>query len=148
MDWGMTGRSDKTADGIGKALPNSAVLGQGASAALRQRVCAPSPSRLSGGPTAVRQAHLLKPMQGRIDGSLSQLECTGAAAMNLLDHRIAVRRAGRERGQHDHVEMPFEHFTFHGRRVPLATLGVNTVNCKLFVYNPRYTGARRSCTAR
>src|SRR5260370_18373506 len=91
LDCGMTGLSDKTADGIGKALPNSAVVGQGASAAFRQRVDAPSPSRLSGGPTAVKQAHLLKPMQRRIDGSLRQLECTPAAAINLPDHRIPLR---------------------------------------------------------
>jgi hypothetical protein len=36
-----------------------------------------------------------------------------------------MRRAARERGEHDHVEVTFEHFAFHTLKLPLATLGVN-----------------------
>jgi hypothetical protein len=36
-----------------------------------------------------------------------------------------MRRAARERGEHDHVEVTFEHFAFHGLKLPLAMLGVN-----------------------
>jgi hypothetical protein len=36
-----------------------------------------------------------------------------------------VRRAARERGEHDHVEVTFEHFAFHSPKLRLAMLGVN-----------------------
>jgi hypothetical protein len=29
-----------------------------------------------------------------------------------------VRRAARERGEHDHVEVTFEHFSFHKLKLP------------------------------
>ena len=36
-----------------------------------------------------------------------------------------MRRPARQRGEHDHVEVPFEHFAFHGpERYRRATLGV------------------------
>jgi hypothetical protein len=45
-----------------------------------------------------------------------------------------VRRAGRERGEHDHVEVTFEHFSFHKLKLPLAMLGVNGQPTQLLPY--------------
>src|SRR5580700_12238764 len=71
------------------------------------------------------QASLLEPMERRVNRPLRQLEGAAAAALDLLDHRIAMRRPARQRREHDHVEVPFEHFAFHGPEpYRLATLGV------------------------
>jgi hypothetical protein len=53
-------------------------------------------------------------MERRVNRPLWQLEGTAATALNLLDYRIAMRRPARQRGEHDHVEVSFEHFAFHG----------------------------------
>ncbi len=83
---------------------------------MASRKRSPAPPRLAGRPFATEQARLLQPMQCRIDGSLGQLEGAAGAAVDLLDDRVTVRRPARQRGQHDHVEMAFEHFALHGRR--------------------------------
>src|SRR5580700_8600459 len=116
---------EETADGIAEALPNGCLIGQVANAARGQRVDTPAPPRLAGGPLAAEQARLLQPMQRRIDGSLGQLEGARGAAVDLLDDRVTMRRSARQRGQHDHVEMAFQHFALHGIRLSLAMLGVN-----------------------
>ena len=64
-------------------------------------------------------------MQGGVDGPLRQVEGATAAAANLANHRIAVSRAARQGGEHDHVEMTLEHFAFHHNTLGLAALGVN-----------------------
>jgi len=105
---------EQTADRIGKALPNRPLIGKRASPALGQRVNASSASRLRRRPTATEQASLLKPMQRWVNRALWQLEGAAAAAMNLLDHCVAMRWPARQGGEHDHVEVPFKHFAFHG----------------------------------
>src|SRR5260370_17467655 len=64
-------------------------------------------------------------MQGGINRPFRQIESLAAPTSDFLDHGIAMRRPGRQRGQHDHVEVPLEHFAFHGLKLPLASLGVN-----------------------
>src|SRR5246127_3801324 len=121
----MAWMSEQAADRIGEALPNPPLVGKRAVSALCQRVDAPLPSRLRRRPMAAEQASLLEPMERRVNRPLRQLEGAAAAALDLLDHRIAVRRPARQRGEHDHVEVPFEHFAFHGPEwYRLATLGV------------------------
>jgi hypothetical protein len=63
---------------------------------------------------AAEQARLLEPMKRWVNRPFGQLEGAATAAMYLLNYRIAVRRPPRQRGEHDQVEVPFEHFTFHG----------------------------------
>jgi len=117
--------SEQAADRIGEALPNRPLVGKRAGSALCQRVDAPLPSRLRRRPMAAEQASLLEPMERRVNRPLRQLEGAAAAALDLLDHRIAMRRPARQRCEHDHVEVPFEHFAFHGPEpYRLATLGV------------------------
>src|SRR6516165_2596384 len=117
--------SEQAADCIGKTLPNRPLVGKRAGSALCQRVDAPPPSRLRRRPVAVEQASLLKSMERRVNRPLRQLEGAAAAALDRLDHRITMRRPAREGGEHDHVEVPFEHFAFHEpKRYHLATLGV------------------------
>src|SRR5438445_8544538 len=121
----MTAFPEETADGIAEAPPNRSLIGEGPRAALRQRVHAPSPSRLGGRPVTAEQARLFEPMQCGVDRSLGQLECTTATAVYLLNDGVTVRRSTRQRREHDHVEMTFEHFAFHRPRLSLAILGVN-----------------------
>ena len=78
-----------------------------------QGIDPPPPARISGGPAAGEQACLFEPMQRRVDRALGKIERTAASPLDLLDHRIAMGRARRQRGEHDHVEMPLEHFAFH-----------------------------------
>jgi hypothetical protein len=52
-------------------------------------------------------------MQRGVNRSLREVERLAALAFDFLDHRIAMRRASRQCGEHDHVEMPLEHFAFH-----------------------------------
>src|SRR5262249_17994185 len=123
--WGMAWMSEQAADRIGEPLPNRPLVGKRAGSALCQRVDAPLPSRLRRRPMAAEQASPLEPMERRVNRPLRQLEGAAAAALDLLDHRIAMRRPARQRGEHDHVEVPFEHFAFHRpERYRLATLGV------------------------
>ena len=64
-------------------------------------------------------------MERRVNRPLRQLEGAAVAALDLLDHRITMRRPARQRGEQDHVEVLFEHFAFHGpERYRLATLAV------------------------
>src|SRR5215831_14181954 len=110
----MARMSEQATDRIGEALPNRSFFGKRAGSAFGQRVDAPLPSRLRLRPMAAEQASLLEPMERWVDRPLRQLECATAAAMNLLNYRIAVRRPARQCGEHDHVEVPFKHFAFHG----------------------------------
>src|SRR5262249_22001219 len=110
----MAWMSEQAADRIGKTLPNRPLIDQRAGSALGQRVDAPLPTGSPRRPTAAEQASLLEPMKRWVNRSLRQLEGAAAAAMNLLNHRIAMRRPIRQRREHDHVEVPFEHFPFHG----------------------------------
>src|SRR3984893_13520519 len=117
--------SEQAADRIGEALPNRPLGGKAAGSPFWGRVDAPLPPSLRRRPRAAEQARLLEPMERRVNRPLRQLEGAAAAALDLLDHRIAMRRPARQRGEHDHVEVPFEHFAFHGpERYRLATLGV------------------------
>src|ERR1700746_2761779 len=121
----MAWMSEQAADRIDEALPNRPLVGKRAGSALCQRVDAPLPSGLCRHPMAAEQGSLLEPMERRVNPPLPPLEAAAAAALDLLDHRIAMRRPARQRGEHDHVEVPFEHFAFHGpERYRLATLGV------------------------
>src|ERR1700738_4916503 len=138
---------EETADGIAEALPNGCLIGQVANAARGQRVDAPAPPRLAGRPLAAEQARLLQPMQRRIDGSLGQLEGAAGAAVDLLDDGVTMRRPARQRGQHDHVEMAFQHFALHGMSLSLAMLGVKLAVFKPAGYCPRKTGLRPSRNA-
>src|ERR1700731_1304136 len=144
---GIAALPEETADGIAEALPNGSLIGQGANAALGQRVDAPAPPRPAGGPFAAEQARLLQPMQCRIDGSLGQFEGAAGAAVDLLDDGVTVRRPARQRRPHDHVEMAFQHFALHGVRLPLAMLGVKPAVFELAGYCPRNTGLRPSRNA-
>src|SRR5713101_3221153 len=63
----------------------------------------------------LKQARLLETMQHRIDRPLREVERTSAPALEFLDDGVAVGGARRQRREHDHVEMPLEHFPFHGR---------------------------------
>src|SRR5262249_9265415 len=72
-------------------------------------------------------ARLLEAMQRRIDRTFRQVEGAAAALPDLLDDAVAMRRAGCECREHDHVEMAFEHFAFHGDTMPrIARLGVQS----------------------
>src|ERR1700737_2339511 len=127
--------SEQAADRIGEALPNRPLVGKRAGSALCERVDAPLPSRRRRRPMTAEQASLLEPMERRVNRPLRQLEGAAAAALDLLDHRITMRRPARQRGEHDHVEVPFEHFAFHGpERYRLATLGVKP---PALCYRPR-----------
>src|SRR5215469_1140261 len=106
--------SKQAANCIGKTLPNRPLVGKRAGSTLCQRVDAPPPSRLRRRPVAAEQASLLESMERRVNRPLRQLEGAAAAALDLLDHRITMRRPARQRGEHDHVQVPFEHFAFHG----------------------------------
>src|SRR5262245_22319466 len=66
-------------------------------------------------------------MQHGIDRSFRKIECASALALDLLDHGVAVRRARRKRGEHDHVEMSLEPFAFHVRI--LWRIGYSPRNC-------------------
>ena len=111
--WGMTWMSEQAADRIGEALPNRPLVGKRAGSVLRHRIDAPLPSGFRRRPMAAQQAVLIEPMKRRVNRPLREREGAAAAALNLLDHRIAMRRPARQRGKHDHVEVPFEHFAFH-----------------------------------
>jgi len=63
---------------------------------------------------AAEQPSLLEPMERRVNRPLRQLEGPAAAALDLLDHCITMCWPARQRGEHDHVEVPFEHLAFHG----------------------------------
>ena len=69
---------------------------------------------------------MFEAVECRVNRSFGQIERTAAAAANLLDDRVAMRRAARERGEHNHVEVTFEHFAFHTLKLCLALLGVNS----------------------
>jgi hypothetical protein len=62
----------------------------------------------------LQETRLFQPMKGRINRPLRQRERAPTAAMDFLDDGIAVRRAARERREHDHVQVALEHVTFHG----------------------------------
>src|SRR5438270_285979 len=95
--------SEETADSIGKAPPDGTLISQGAAAAPCQRINSAPPSRLRRGPTASEQTRLFEAVECRVNRSFGQIERTAAAAANLLDDRVAMRRAARERGEHNHV---------------------------------------------
>ena len=64
-------------------------------------------------------------MQRGINGAFRQIECATAAVANFLNNGVAVGRPVRQRGEHDHVKMTFEHFAFHELELILVKLGVN-----------------------
>jgi hypothetical protein len=117
--------SEETADCIGKAPPEGTLISQGDAAAPRQRINSALSSRLRRRPPAAEQTRLFEAVECRVDRSFGQIERTTAAAADLLDDSVAMRRAARERGEHDHVEVTFEHFSFHTLKLRLVTLGVN-----------------------
>src|SRR5262249_22053438 len=107
------GSSEETANRIGKLLPDCSPLGESALAASGQCVDPTPPSGLGDYPATGKQACLLKTMQRGVDRSLREIERLAAPAPDFLDHRVAVRRPRRQRGEHYHVEVPLEHFAFH-----------------------------------
>ena len=94
-------------------MPDGAVSGERVLASPGQRVDPPPSPGRGGYPATGKQAGLLKTVQRRIDRALGKIERLSTLASDFLDHRVAVRRARRERSEHDHVEMPLEHFAFH-----------------------------------
>src|SRR5579863_6297784 len=118
-------RCEKTGDRLRELLPTGAALGKRALPASGQGIDAAFSAGLSDHPFAREQSRLLKPMQGRIDCSLRQIEGLAALLPDNLDHRIAVRRTRRQRSQHDHIKVTLQDFAFHFSMVPLALLGVN-----------------------
>src|SRR6516165_6694687 len=117
--------SEQTADRPGEALPRRALVGQCAAAAPSQRIGAPFSPRIGNRPAAAEQPILLQAVERGIDCPLREIKRTAAAAMNSLNDRIPMRRAPGKRGEHDHVEMPFEYFAFHTDSLCLATRGGN-----------------------
>src|SRR5215475_12033958 len=89
--------SKQAADGIGKSLPERAVIRQRAFAAPRHLVDAALAPGLARGPVAREVAGLLEAVQGRIDRALGQVEGAAAASLDLLDDAVAMRRPARER---------------------------------------------------
>jgi len=74
----------------------------------------PTPSSgLGGHPATGKPPRLLETMQRGVDRPFREIERLAAPAPDFLDHRVAMRRARRERSEHNHVEVSFEHFTFH-----------------------------------
>src|SRR6516162_588376 len=55
-------------------------------------------------------------MQCRVDGSLREIEGLAALASDFFDHGVAVRRACRQRSEHDQVQVALEPFAFHTLR--------------------------------
>jgi hypothetical protein len=117
--------SEETADSIGKAPPDCTLISQSGAATPRQRINSAPPSRLRRRPPAAEQTRLFEAVECRVNRSFGQIERTAAAAADLLDDSVAMRRAARECGEHDHVEVTFEHFSFHALKLRLAMLGVN-----------------------
>jgi hypothetical protein len=109
----MAGFSKQTTNRILKTLPDRALIGERTTAAARQRIHPSLPARFTRGPAAVQQTALLEAMQGGINGAFRQIECATAAVANFLNNGVAVGRPVRQRGEHDHVKMTFEHFAFH-----------------------------------
>src|SRR5580692_2157520 len=103
----MDGFPEQTADRTGKALPERAFIRQRTAAAPRQRIYAPLSSRLASRPAAAEQSRLLKTMEHRVDRTFRQIECATTATVNLLNDSVTMRRAGRQRSKHDHVQMAF-----------------------------------------
>jgi len=115
----MAWTSEQSADRIGKTLPDRTLFGKCVSSAFCQGVDATPPSRLRCRPLAAEQSRLFEPMECWVNRTLRQLECAATTTMYLLNYRIAVRRSPRQRSEHDHVEVPFKHFAFHGgKRYP------------------------------
>src|SRR5215470_6156673 len=119
--------SKQTADRIDKALPYRTVICQGLAALARQCIGAPFPSRLSNRPTATEQTVLLQAVQHRVDRPLRKFESSGAAPLNFLNDRVAVRRPIPEGGEDNHVQMAFQHFPFHDSNLYLVSRGVNAI---------------------
>src|SRR5215467_14562518 len=101
--------SKQTADRIDKALPYCTVICQRLAPLSRQCIGAPFPSGLGNRPTAAEQTVLFEAVQHRVDRSLRKLESSGAAPLNFLNDRVAVRRPIRKGGEDDHVQMAFQH---------------------------------------
>jgi hypothetical protein len=47
-------------------------------------------------------------MESRVNGAFGQIECSSAAASQLLDNEITMSRVGLEGGKYEKVEMTFE----------------------------------------
>src|SRR5258706_5990270 len=109
----MAGFPEQTTDRIRKALPERALIGKRATATARQGIHPPLPAGVAHGPAAAQRPGLLETVERRVDRAFRQVECATAAVANLLNDGIAMGRHARQRGEHDHVEMTFEHFTFH-----------------------------------
>ena len=74
-----------------------------------------------GSETAARPS-AARPEHARRAGSMHRPDAV--LALDFLDHRVAVRRPRRQRSEHDHVEVPLEHFAFHTlQHYALATQG-------------------------
>jgi hypothetical protein len=136
--------SEETADSIGKAPPDGTLISQSGAAAPCQRINSALPSRLRGRPPTAEQTRLFEAVECRVNCSFGQIERTAAAAADLLDDSITMCRAPRERGEHDHVEVAFEHFAFHTLKLSLARLGVNSED---HVLGGCKGGARGGCLA-
>src|SRR5215470_12715044 len=137
--WSMAHLAEEAANRVGKAPPDRMMVGEGTATTGGQRIDAPSPSRLPRRPAAAQQASLLQAVQGGVNRALGQIEGATATATNLLDHRVAVRRAARQRGEHDHVEVAFQHLAFHKREdIP------SDARCQRSNYRPWNTGRRCS----
>jgi hypothetical protein len=81
---------EETADCIGKAPPEGALISQRAAAAPCQRINSALPSRLRRHPPAAEQTRLFEAVECGVDRSFGQIEPTAAAAADLLDDSVAV----------------------------------------------------------
>jgi hypothetical protein len=82
---GRTGfLSKQVADGIGKSLPERAVIQERTFAAPRHLVDAALAPRLGRSPVAREVAGILEAVQGRIDRTLGQIEGASAPSLDLL----------------------------------------------------------------
>jgi hypothetical protein len=73
-------------------LPGRAPFDQRPGAGSGQGIDPPLPSVVGGGPSALEQAGLLKPMQRGVDRALGQIERAATAPFDLFDDRVTMRR--------------------------------------------------------
>src|SRR6516225_7269000 len=105
--------TQQTANRVAKPLPDRASLRESAPSAAGQRIDPPPSSRVSSFPAGNKQTSLLQPVDRRINRPLWKIERPPALAADFLYDRVTMRRSTRQRGEHDQVEVPLEHFAFH-----------------------------------
>ena len=116
-------------------------------AAAGEPVDAPAPPG-HGRPGALEQPVCLEAVQHRVDGALGKRELAAAPALQLLDHRVAVRRPVAQRREDEGVQMALERLGSHTASVYLATLGVNhSSTCRRRARPSRRGRARGRCGA-